>query len=29
MSKINLFPHQQKVLDDTQDLNGVGYFLDM
>ncbi len=29
MSKVNLFKHQIDVLDNTKDLNKVGYFLDM
>ena len=29
MSEIKLFPHQQKVLEDTRGMKGVGYFLDM
>lgn len=26
---IKLYPHQEKVLNDTKDFNRVGYFLDM
>lgn len=29
MSKLELFPHQQKTLDQTKNFNRVGYFLDM
>lgn len=29
MSNLTLFPHQQKVLDETRDFNRVAYYLDM
>ncbi len=29
MSRLELFPHQVKVLDDTKDFNKVAYYLDM
>lgn len=29
MSEITLFKHQKDVLNDTKNLNRVGYFLDM